>query len=116
MIVATSRAAGHTWRFVVGTTSEGENVQSTVKSDATAAGVAVPRVPTGLFIGGEWRDAADGATFDAVAPSTEEHLATIAAAGAADIDAAVAAARAQADGGAWSRMSGAERGKLLYRL
>jgi acyl-CoA reductase-like NAD-dependent aldehyde dehydrogenase len=91
-------------------------VPSTLKTSATVGGVEVPAVPTGLFIGGEWRDAADGETFDVVAPSTEEHLATVAAASAADVDDAVAAARAQFEGGAWSRLTGADRGLLLQRL
>ena len=78
--------------------------------------VEVPHVPTQLFIGGEWRDAADGATFEVIAPANEQPIATVAAAGEADIDAAVAAARAQFDGGDWSRLTGAERGRLLYRL
>ena len=78
--------------------------------------VSVPRVPAQLFIDGAWRDAADGATFETVAPATEEHLATIAAAGEADVDAAVAAARAQVDGGEWARMHGRDRGLLLHRL
>ena len=80
------------------------------------SGVPVPRVPTRLFIGGSWRDASDGSTFDDVAPATEEHLATVASAGPADIDAAVTAARSQFDGGAWSKLTGADRGLLLYRL
>ena len=63
-----------------------------------------------------WRDAADGATFDVISPTSEQRLATLAAAGAADVDAAVEAARAQIDGGEWSRMTGADRGRLLYRL
>ncbi|MDO8211164.1 aldehyde dehydrogenase family protein [Conexibacter sp. CPCC 206217] len=83
---------------------------------AVVAGVEVPRVPTQLFIDGEWRDALDGATFDVVAPATEEQLAQVAAASAADVDLAVRAARAQIDGGAWSQLSGADRGLLLYRL
>ena len=78
--------------------------------------VQVPRVPTQLFIDGTWRDAADGATFDVVAPASEEHLATVAAAGEADVDAAVRAARAQVDGGEWATMHGRDRGMLLYRL
>ena len=78
--------------------------------------VQVPRVPTQLFIDGTWRDAADGATFEVVAPASEDHLATVAAAGEADIDAAVAAARAQVDGGEWAKMHGRDRGLLLYRL
>ncbi|MFN8221633.1 MAG: aldehyde dehydrogenase family protein [Gaiellales bacterium] len=80
------------------------------------SGVAVPAVPTRLFIGGEWRDAADGATFDVVAPSWGSQLATVAAAGAEDIDAAVSAASSQSGGGDWARMGGADRGRLLYRL
>jgi acyl-CoA reductase-like NAD-dependent aldehyde dehydrogenase len=78
--------------------------------------VQVPRVPTQLFIDGTWRDAADGATFDVVAPASEDHLATVAAAGEGDIDAAVGSARAQVDGGEWARMHGRDRGLLLYRL
>jgi betaine-aldehyde dehydrogenase len=89
---------------------------STLKLSSTAVGVEVPDVPTGLFIGGEWRDAADGETFEVVAPSTEEHLATVASATERDIDDAVAAARAQFDGGPWSQLTGAERGRLLHRL
>lgn len=85
-------------------------------TEATVGGVEVPRVPTQLFIDGAWRDAADGATFPVVAPASEQPLATVAAAGPADVDAAVAAARAQADGGAWSQLSGADRGLLLHRL
>jgi len=89
---------------------------NTLQTSATVGGIDVPTVPTGLFIGGGWREAAAGETFDVIAPSTEEHLATVASASAADIDAAVAAARAQFDGGAWSRLTGADRGLLLYRL
>jgi betaine-aldehyde dehydrogenase len=90
--------------------------QSTLKTSGVVGGVEVPAVPTGLFIGGGWRDPIGGESFDAVSPSTEEHLATIAAAQAADVDAAVAAARAQFDGGEWSKLTGADRGKLIYRL
>ena len=89
---------------------------STSQSTGVATGPAVPRTPTQLYIGGSWVDAADGATFSVVSPTTEQHLVDVAAAGAADVAAAVAAARAQADGGEWSRMPGAERGRLLTRL
>jgi acyl-CoA reductase-like NAD-dependent aldehyde dehydrogenase len=88
---------------------------TTTQTDA-GADVAVPKVPTQLFIGGEWRDAADGATFAVVAPASERHLGDLAAASAQDVDAAVAAARAQFDGGAWSQLTGADRGLLLHRL
>jgi betaine-aldehyde dehydrogenase len=89
---------------------------STSQSAGVVAGPAVPRTPTQLLIGGAWVDAADGATFPVVSPTSEQHLADIAAAGQADVDAAVRAARAQADGGDWARMPGAERGRLLARL
>jgi acyl-CoA reductase-like NAD-dependent aldehyde dehydrogenase len=88
---------------------------STTASESSAA-PPVPKVPNQLFIGGEWRDAADGATFTVISPSTEETIAVVAAAGEADVDAAVAAARAQFDGGAWSQLTPADRGRLLHRL
>ena len=91
-------------------------MESTLKTSDVVGGVEVPDVPTGLFIGGQWRDAAGAETFDDVAPFSEEHLATVASAQDADIDDAVAAARAQFDGGEWSRMAPADRGRLLYRL
>jgi aldehyde dehydrogenase (NAD+) len=69
----------------------------------------------GLFVAGEFRPAAAGATFATVNPATEEPLARVAEAGLSDIDAAVAAARAAYDG-AWGLMPGAERAKYLYRI
>jgi acyl-CoA reductase-like NAD-dependent aldehyde dehydrogenase len=77
---------------------------------------ALEALPSGLLIGGEWREPSDGATIEVIAPASEERLATIAAAGAAEVDAAVSAARAQLDGGRWSSLTGAERGLLLQRL
>src|SRR6266851_2606584 len=89
---------------------------TSTQTTGVVGGVAVPDIRTQLFVDGEWRDASDGATFDVVAPASEEHLATVAAASEDDVDAAVRAARRQSDGGAWSRLTGAERGVLLYRL
>ncbi|MEA2673946.1 MAG: hypothetical protein QOI92_1138, partial [Chloroflexota bacterium] len=71
--------------------------------------------PTGLLIDGSWREARGGETFEVLAPASEQTLARIAAGGAEDVDAAVAAARAQLDG-EWSRLTPAERGMLLFRL
>ena len=70
-------------------------------------------VPTGLLIGGTWRDAAGGGTFTKLDPATEEPLAEIAAATDDDVDAAVEAARAQFHAGEWSALPGAARGALL---
>jgi aldehyde dehydrogenase (NAD+) len=69
----------------------------------------------GLFIDGEFTDAADGKAFKTISPATEEVLAEVAEAGEADVDAAVAAAR-RAYEQVWSRMPGAERGKYLFRI
>jgi len=68
----------------------------------------------GLFIGGEFVDG-HGSAFATVSPSTEEVIATVAEATEADVDKAVAAARKAYDK-TWSRMSGSERGKYLFRI
>ncbi len=69
----------------------------------------------GLFINGEFGPAADGGAFPTINPATEEPLAQVAAAGAADVDQAVAAART-AYQQVWGPMPGAERAKYLYRI
>ncbi|MEO7069933.1 MAG: aldehyde dehydrogenase family protein [Nostocoides sp.] len=68
----------------------------------------------GLFIGGEWVEG-HGTAFKTISPATEEVLADISEANAADIDLAVRAARTAYDR-VWSRMSGADRGKYLFRI
>ncbi|MCC6824108.1 MAG: aldehyde dehydrogenase family protein, partial [Verrucomicrobia subdivision 3 bacterium] len=78
---------------------------------------AAKRLPRNLlYIAGAWRPASDGGTSPVVNPATEEHLGTLAVATPADAVDAVAAARAQFDSGPWSRLSGADRGRLLWRL
>jgi aldehyde dehydrogenase (NAD+) len=69
----------------------------------------------GLFIDGEFTDAADGTPFKTVNPATEEVLAEVVAAGTADVDRAVAAARRAYDT-VWGPMPGRERAKYLYRI
>ena len=69
----------------------------------------------GLWIGGSWVEPRDGASFATVNPATEEPLAVVAEGGAADVDAAVGAARAAFEGG-WRDLPGAERAKFLYRI
>ena len=71
--------------------------------------------PTRLLIGGEARDAASGATFATFEPARGAELATVAKGGAADVDAAVAAARG-AFAGAWAKTSPAKRARALNRL
>jgi acyl-CoA reductase-like NAD-dependent aldehyde dehydrogenase len=69
----------------------------------------------GLFIGGEFVESSDGSTFKTISPSSEEVLAEVTEAGEADVGLAVRAARRAFDG-PWGRLSGAERGKYLFRI
>ena len=68
-----------------------------------------------LFIGGEWVAPADPEPFGVVSPSTEEVVGEVPLATDADIDKAVAAARAAFDDGPWPRMAPAERADVLAR-
>jgi aldehyde dehydrogenase (NAD+) len=68
----------------------------------------------GHFIGGAWHAPAAGERFVSHAPATGERLADIAQGDAADIDAAVAAARAAQPG--WLALGGAGRARHLYAL
>ncbi|WP_445395466.1 aldehyde dehydrogenase family protein [Streptomyces sp. LE64] len=68
----------------------------------------------GLFIDGEFADAADGRAFTTASPSTEEVLSEVARAGTADVERAVQAARKAF--GTWSALPGAERAKYLFRI
>src|SRR5688572_27634758 len=73
--------------------------------------------PGKLLIGGQWVESAK--TFDTINPATGEVITQIADAGAAEVDAAVKAARQALDAtgkGAWRSMSSSDRGKLLWRL
>ena len=69
----------------------------------------------GLFIGGEWADAADGAEMKTISPATEEVLSTVTTGGVEDVDRAVRAAR-RAFERTWGPMAPAERGKYLFRI
>ncbi len=70
-------------------------------------------LPTGLFIGGEWRPASDGGTLEVNDPSTGAVLLSIASATPGDgrdaLDAAVAAQRD------WARTAPRERAEILRR-
>jgi acyl-CoA reductase-like NAD-dependent aldehyde dehydrogenase/alcohol dehydrogenase class IV len=62
-----------------------------------------------LFIDGKFVDAASGKTFESIDPGTEAPLATIAQAGKADAEAAIAAARKAFNSGVWSGLTPAAR-------
>ncbi|MGH7529275.1 MAG: aldehyde dehydrogenase family protein [Gemmatimonadales bacterium] len=70
---------------------------------------------TDLFIGNEWRPAVSGKRFAVVNPATEEVLADVAAADAADVENAVAAAKACFESQQWRELSARNRGRLLFR-
>ncbi|MEP7091539.1 MAG: aldehyde dehydrogenase family protein [Nocardioidaceae bacterium] len=69
----------------------------------------------GLFVDGGFVDPVESGSFKTVNPATEEVLAEVAEASAADVDLAVTAAR-RAYTRVWSRMSGRERSKYLFRI
>lgn len=68
-----------------------------------------------LFIDGKWQVPLSANYFATVNPADEKTLSQIAQANAADVDLAVKAARAAYEN-VWSKLSGAERGKYLFRI
>src|SRR6185436_10012471 len=74
-------------------------------------------LPSGkLFIGGSFMDALAGRTFETINPATNQVLTRVAEADLSDLDAAVTAARKAFEEGPWSKMSAAERGRILWRM
>jgi aldehyde dehydrogenase (NAD+) len=71
---------------------------------------------TKLLINNRWVASESGKTFATINPSTGEEICQVAEADAADVDKAVAAARAAFDQGPWKKMRASERGRMLYRL
>jgi succinate-semialdehyde dehydrogenase/glutarate-semialdehyde dehydrogenase len=71
----------------------------------------VEQVPTGLFIGGEWREAEGGKRLDVEDPSTGETLASVADGSVADGRAALDAAVAAQPG--WAATPPRDRGEIL---
>src|ERR1700691_4801887 len=69
-----------------------------------------------LFISGRWVDAKSGKTFDTYDPGTGRVIAQVAEGDAADIDAAVAAARRAFERGAWPTTLASERATMMWRL
>jgi len=66
-----------------------------------------------LFIGGELVDATSGQTFDTIDPATNRVIAAVQQASEADVDRAVAAARAGFE--VWSQLPAVERCRVLLR-
>lgn len=92
----------------------------TIQPNATAESILknLPRIDgvIPMYVDGDWRLASDGATRDLQNPANGETIATIAEGGAADAEAAIAAARRAFDDGPWGGTSAAERAALLFKL
>jgi len=71
---------------------------------------------TECFIGGRWKPAASGKTFETINPAAEEVLAEVAEGDAEDVDAAATAARDALENGPWSKMDARDRGRLMHKL
>src|SRR5258708_8202581 len=87
---------------------------------ATASAVFEPTVKisaTKLLINNKWVDSASGKTFPTLNPSTGDVITKVAEADAADVDKAVAAARAAFDHGPWrKKVTAAGRGVMMNKL
>jgi aldehyde dehydrogenase (NAD+) len=69
-----------------------------------------------MLVGGAWREASDGETFESIDPYTRRAWARVPRATEGDVDAAVRAARAAFESGPWPAMLPAQRARLLRNL
>src|SRR3954467_531990 len=70
-------------------------------------------VPTDLWIGGQWRQASDGARFAVIHPATKNKIASLASASVDDAKAAIDAAQGAFEG--WAARKPRERAEILRR-
>src|SRR6266496_1189478 len=80
------------------------------------AGVSAEVKTYQLYVNGEWLDSNSDKTFPVHDPSTEEVIAQVPDANSADVDRAVAAAKAAFEEGPWATTTPQERGRVLFRL
>lgn len=78
-------------------------------------GIAIKH-PEKLFIGGEWVSPSSSDMIEVVSPDSEQVIARVAEAKAADMDRAVAAARDAFDHGPWPAMAPAERARFVRAM
>ena len=69
-----------------------------------------------MLIGGSWQDASGGGSFETLDPASGEPLASVPEATGADVDAAVAAARAAFESDEWRGLPPAARAALLWKV
>ncbi|KAL3960583.1 hypothetical protein ACCO45_005700 [Purpureocillium lilacinum] len=72
--------------------------------------------PTGIFINNEFVKATSGQTITSIDPATEKDIATVQAAGADDVDAAVQAAYKALRDPSWKQLAPSDRGHLMSKL
>lgn len=82
--------------------------------------MADPRLPRAatryqMFIGGQWTDGSAQSTFVRNSPAHGVPVSEYPRGGKADVESAVAVARAAFDSGVWSRISGADRAAVLLK-
>jgi aldehyde dehydrogenase (NAD+) len=70
--------------------------------------------PLDNYIAGEWVEAESGERFESLVPATGESLASFPRSGAADVDRAVAAAKAAFE--EWRLVPAPQRGEIVFRL
>src|SRR5258708_1222378 len=88
---------------------------ATVLTEPQATKVSIKQ--TKILIDNKWVASVSGKTFETTNPATGEVLANVSEADAADVELAVKAARRAFHAkGAWRKMPGSERGRLLNRL
>ena len=92
-----------------------KEVNMSISVDLRTRPAWLDRLPKQLLIDGQWVSARSGKTFDAINPSTGEVLTQVAEGEAADIDAAVVAAR-RAFEGPWRRFTPVQRQNVLLKL
>src|SRR5579859_6556680 len=92
------------------------SVERAASGAKNSAALAFLRAPKQLLIGGKWKPAKSGKTFETINPSNEEVLALIAEGDKADVDEAVIAARKALDDGAWANMGPHQRARLMFKI
>ncbi|MCR9487604.1 aldehyde dehydrogenase family protein [Vibrio alginolyticus] len=79
--------------------------------------MTIPTLPKGqLFINGQWRDAADGATAPTFNPANELEIMRVAQATLGDVDAAVDAAHDAFENGEWRKMGPHHKARVLNKI
>ncbi|MEV4342795.1 aldehyde dehydrogenase family protein, partial [Streptomyces sp. NPDC049590] len=72
--------------------------------------------PERMLIGGSWVPARSGRTSSVIDPGTGNVVARTPEGDLGDVDTAVLAARRAFEDGRWTRLSGAQRGVVLWRV